>query len=336
MSEDSALAAKVLMIANSALFNFPSKIDTISKAITIIGHKQLSEIILSCSIVSLFKDIPQNIIDMEQFWRHSIAVATTARILASSRREQNIEKFFTAGLLHDIGKLILFVEAPKYVKEIIDKSAESNNLMHKVELEVLGFDHAKLGAMLLKKWKLPEEIVTSVYYHHMPSISSGDIINPGVIHIAGYYKVGMDDYLSKPFSQEDIQKKLQKWVRTEEAEKSVKKDGLSESVRMEHFDVVALNTLKSVMGDEFSDLVTIYIQNSSGLCESAMSNIDNFEKLIQYIHGLKGSSGNMGAMKLFSMCQDFELQFHQDKDVNCENINKIMDELKFVHEYLKN
>jgi putative nucleotidyltransferase with HDIG domain len=184
VSEDSALAAKVLMIANSALFNFPSKIDTISKAITIIGHKQLNEIILSCSIVSLFKDIPQSIIDMEQFWRHSIAVATTARILASIRREQNIEKFFTAGLLHDIGKLILFVEAPEYIKEVLDKSAETKNLMHKVEQEVLGFDHAKLGAMLLKKWKLPEEIVTAVYYHHMPSISSGDIVNPSIIHIA--------------------------------------------------------------------------------------------------------------------------------------------------------
>lgn len=184
VSEDSALAAKVLMIANSALFNFPSKIDTISKAITIIGHKQLSEIILSCSVVAMFKDIPQDVIDMDKFWRHSIAVATTARILASSRREQNIEKFFTAGLLHDIGKLILFIEAPKYIKEVLDKSAESNSLMHKVEQEVLGFDHAKLGAMLLKKWKLPEDIVTSVYYHHMPSISSGDIVYPGIIHIA--------------------------------------------------------------------------------------------------------------------------------------------------------
>ena len=184
VSEDSALAAKVLMISNSALFNFPSKINTISKAVTIIGHKQLSEIILSCSIVAMFKDIPQNVIDMDRFWRHSIAVATTARILAASRREQNIEKFFTAGLLHDIGKLIIFVEAPKYALEVITKCAETNELMHKVEKSVLGFDHAKLGSMLLKKWKLPEEIVSSVHYHHMPSVYSGDIIGPSMIHIA--------------------------------------------------------------------------------------------------------------------------------------------------------
>lgn len=184
VSEDSALAAKVLMIANSALFNFPSKIDTISKAITIIGQKQLSEIILSCSIVSMFKDIPQDVIDMDMFWKHSIAVATASRILASMRREQNIEQFFTAGLLHDIGKLIIFVEVPKYALKVIDKCKDKNDLMHKVEKEILGFDHAKLGAMLLKKWKLPENIVSAVYYHHMPSIASGDVIAPSVIHIA--------------------------------------------------------------------------------------------------------------------------------------------------------
>ena len=184
VSEDSALAAKVLMIANSALFNFPSKIDTISKAITIIGHKQLSEIILSCSIVAMFKDIPQDVVDMELFWRHSISVATAARILAASRREQNIEKFFTAGLLHDIGKLIIFLEVPKYAAEVINQSAEKKELMYKVEKEVLGFDHAKLGALLLKKWKLPEDIVSTVYYHHMPSISPGDIVGPSIIHTA--------------------------------------------------------------------------------------------------------------------------------------------------------
>lgn len=184
VSEDSALSAKVLMIANSALFNFPSKIDTIEKAITIVGHKQLSEIILSCSVVAMFKDIPQEVIDMDHFWRHSIAVATASRILAAYRHEQNIEKFFTAGLLHDIGKLILFVEAPKYAHAVISKCEEKKELMHKVEKEVIGFDHAKLGSMLLTKWKLPEEVTASVYYHHMPSIAPGDHLGASMVHVA--------------------------------------------------------------------------------------------------------------------------------------------------------
>jgi len=184
ISEDSALASKILMIANSALFNFPSKIDTIASAISIIGHKQLNEVILSCSIVSIFKDLPQDVIDMDMFWRHSIAVATASRILAAQRREQNIEKFFTAGLLHDIGKLIMFAEIPKNMKEVMERCANSKELMHKVETELLGFDHAKLGAMLLKKWKLPEEIVAAIYYHHIPSISKGDVVYSSVVHIA--------------------------------------------------------------------------------------------------------------------------------------------------------
>ena len=184
VSEDSALSAKVLMIANSALFNFPSKIDTISKAITIVGHKQLSEIILSCSVVAMFKGIPQDIIDMDHFWRHSIAVATASRILAAYRHEQNIEKFFTAGLLHDIGKLILFVEAPKYASTVISKCNETKELMHKVEKKVIGFDHAKLGSMLLTKWKLPEEVISSVCYHHIPSVAPRDSLGASIIHVA--------------------------------------------------------------------------------------------------------------------------------------------------------
>jgi len=152
--------------------------------------------------------------------------------------------------------------------------------------------------------------------------------------ISGYYKAGMDDYLSKPFSTEDIQKKLQKWVSLEKTEQQGKNDGVAESISMEHFDVVALNNLKTIIKDDFSNLVKIYIKNSNEISESILNNLDNFEELSRGIHSLMGSGGNMGAMKLFSMCQDFELQFYQDKVVNHRELDKIMDELKFVQEYL--
>jgi len=184
ISEDSALALRLLRIANSALYNFPSEIDTINKAITIIGQKQLSEIILSCSIVSMFDGISQESVNMKDFWAHSIAVATTARLLAFYRRESNIERAFTAGLLHDIGRLIIFLEVPDQAKEILTQSAESDALLHTIELDVLGFDHSRLGGMLLKKWKLPDRIVSSVAYHHTPAATKGDLVGPSLIHIA--------------------------------------------------------------------------------------------------------------------------------------------------------
>ena len=184
ISEDTALASRLLRIANSAMYNFPSKIETIDKAITIIGHQQMNEIILGCSIIKLFQNIPQEIVNMEQFWEHSLAVATASRIIASYRREQNIEKHFTSGLLHDIGRLIILIELPKQTEEIINKARTEDLLLVDVEKGVLGFDHAKLGAMLLKKWKLPERLVSSVYYHHMPNISPGNIVDPAIVHIA--------------------------------------------------------------------------------------------------------------------------------------------------------
>lgn len=153
--------------------------------------------------------------------------------------------------------------------------------------------------------------------------------------IEGYYKVGMDDYLSKPFSQEDIFKKLKKWVKLSEVGQVTSKGALPENISMEHFDVVALNNLKTLMGDGFPDLIAAYVKSSSDMRDLIINDNTDFETMVYAIHSLKGSSGNMGAMKLFSMCQDIELEFHQDNSTYREKINDIVDELNFVQEYFK-
>ena len=184
VSEDSALAARVLRIANSAMYSFPSKIDTINKAVAVIGLQQLNDIVLACSVIKAFKGVSLDIIDMETFWKHSIAVGTTARLLAVQRRESNIERFFTAGLLHDIGRLILFMEMPVKSREAIELSASGNCLLYQAEKDLLGFDHGMLGAMLLKKWELPESLVMSTNYHHKPAVASKNQLEASVIHVS--------------------------------------------------------------------------------------------------------------------------------------------------------
>lgn len=184
LSDDVAMAARVLRIANSAMYSFPSRVDTISQAATIIGYKQLNDIVLACSIINMFKGLPQDVVDMELFWRHSISCAVAARILASHRRVANIEQYFTAGLLHDIGRLVIFIELPKYAAEILELSQRSEAQMFMIEQDVLGFDHAKLGGMLLKSWKLPKRLVDSVAYHHAPVRSHDYMAETSVIHIA--------------------------------------------------------------------------------------------------------------------------------------------------------
>lgn len=184
LSDDVAMAARVLRIANSAMYSFPSRVDTISQAATIIGYKQLNDIVLACSIINMFKGLPQDVVDMESFWRHSITCAVAARVIASHRRVANIEQYFTAGLLHDIGRLIIFVELPGQAAEIIEQSKLGDIHMYQIEQEVLGFDHAKLGGLLLKSWKLPGRLVDSVAYHHKPVKSHDYMAETSVVHVA--------------------------------------------------------------------------------------------------------------------------------------------------------
>jgi len=184
LNEDTALSARLLRLANSAMFNFPSKIDSVSQAISIIGTQQLRALVLASSVMKVFKDIPEDLINMEMFWRHSIACAVSARIIASLRRAANVEYFFLAGLLHDIGRLILFKEVPIEMGQAMRQAKETQQLLFKEEHEIFGFNHAKIGGMLLKEWKLPAQLIDSTAFHHNPRRSTDFKDEVAVIHVA--------------------------------------------------------------------------------------------------------------------------------------------------------
>lgn len=180
---DSGLVARLLRIANSAMYTFPSRIDTIGRAITIIGTAQLRELALATSIIRIFKDIPVALVDMRSFWEHSIACAITARALAGFHREANPERYFVAGLLHDIGRILMYDKVPQQMEEALSQAAESNRLLFEVEREVLGFDHAAVGRILLTEWKLPTHTINAVRYHHSPKMD--DLYNDAtIVHVA--------------------------------------------------------------------------------------------------------------------------------------------------------
>ena len=192
ISDDSALASRILRIANSALYNFPTKIDTISKALSIIGQKQVNDIILSCSIINAFGKISQNFINMEQFWRHNLAVASAARVIASLRREHNIEVYFVAGLLHDIGRLVLLTERTTTMNQGFESVESEKKFIYQKEREFLGFDHAHIGSLLMKKWKLPPVLWNTIKYHHVPSQASGYQVEAGIVHLADIIAHGLE------------------------------------------------------------------------------------------------------------------------------------------------
>jgi HD-like signal output (HDOD) protein len=183
ISKDTSLSARLLRIVNSAFYGFPSKIDSISRAVAIIGTRQLSTLASGVTIIDMFKDIPSDIIDMKSFWKHSIACGVNARIIASYQGIQNTERLFLAGLLHDIGRLILYNYAPDHSVYALTKAKCANIMLNKVEYEDLDFDHAKIGGLLLKKWKLPVLMEHAVMYHHNPQ-KSQDPLEPSIVHLA--------------------------------------------------------------------------------------------------------------------------------------------------------
>ena len=184
ISEDSSLTARLLKIVNSAFYSFPSKIETISRAVTIVGTQQLRDLALATSVMKLFQGIPPEQMDMEAFWKHSIGCGVTARVLATYRREANVERFFVAGILHDIGRLILCMKDPDWMKMAITRCRNNDELLFKIEYEELGFDHAAVGRVLLQNWKLPASLEETVAFHHNPEAATRYPIEAAIIHVA--------------------------------------------------------------------------------------------------------------------------------------------------------
>jgi len=189
--EDIGLSARLLKLANSAFYSFPSKVDTITAAISIIGTKQLRDLVLATSVIKLFDGIPEEFVKLEEFWAHSIGCGVVARIIAGMNKESNIESFFVAGVLHDIGSLLIYSKAPEQTIDIIKMMKKNKSTLHEAEKHCLGFTHTQVGGYLVKNWKLPKNLIESVYYHHNPVSSKFYANMASVIHIADIVSIAM-------------------------------------------------------------------------------------------------------------------------------------------------
>lgn len=183
ISKDPNLTTRLLRIVNSAFYGFPSKIDTISRAVTILGSKQLSTLALGTSVLSIFNDIPADLVDMKSFWEHSVACGIAARTVGSYKNIVNTERLFVAGLLHDIGRIIIYKQLPHQGREMLLYAQQNDCLLRSAEMEVLGFDHSQIGAMVMQKWKLPVILEQVLEYHHKPALSQHPL-EASVVHIA--------------------------------------------------------------------------------------------------------------------------------------------------------
>jgi HD-like signal output (HDOD) protein len=186
IEKDPNLAARLLKLGNSAFFGFAHRLETVSEAVSLIGIQQVLDLIAASNVIEAFEGISPEHVNMESFWKHSLACGIGARCLAIARQLPAAEKFFVAGLLHDLGRLVLFSRAPEQATEIFGRCENRRMLLRDAELEVLGFDHAQIGGELLRVWQYPGNLVHAVEYHHCPMSAGFYQLESSVVHVADY------------------------------------------------------------------------------------------------------------------------------------------------------
>lgn len=168
IGRDPALSARLLRIVNSAYYGFPAKIDTISRAMAIIGIDDVYSLVVATCVVDRFSKIPSDLVDMTMFWLRSVHCGVVTKLLAKSSGVLNVERLFLTGLLHDIGSLVLYQVMPEQAAKILFAIRQDRRLLVAEEQEILGFTHADVGCELMRLWGLPESLYEVVGCYRNP------------------------------------------------------------------------------------------------------------------------------------------------------------------------
>lgn len=168
IAEDSSLAARILRLANSAFYGMPRQIASIDKAVMVLGFDTVKNLALSLSIFSFFKQGLSPAIDVLGLWNHSLGTAVSARAIVARTNPKLADQAFLLGILHDIGKIVLITCSLPEMEEIfrLGHGGDTALAQEEAEMQVLGFTHQKIGAMLIREWKFPETFVAGVKLHH--------------------------------------------------------------------------------------------------------------------------------------------------------------------------
>ncbi len=165
---DPAFSVRLLKRVNSAAYSSGSPIADLSDAVTRLGRREITELAMIQATASAFDKMESKLMQTTTFWSHSRTVALLARQIAQKNSEAR-DLAFIAGLLHDIGLLIMFHELPDTMIDVLELSLEDDDIsLVEAELDICGFNHAELGSELAHRWNLPESLIMSIKYHHNP------------------------------------------------------------------------------------------------------------------------------------------------------------------------
>lgn len=200
---DPGLTARVLKMANGAYYGRTHQVETVVQAITLIGTGDLRHLVLATSTAQAFSNITNTIMDMDAFWQHSVCCALAARALAAHCQPQYRERSFVAGLLHDVGQLLICHQIPDMARKIQEKLVAQGGERYLLEQEALGFTHADVGAELLKSWELPASLWEAVECHHSPLEAKLFPADAALVHIGNALANAMN-LEAKTFGQAEM------------------------------------------------------------------------------------------------------------------------------------
>lgn len=183
ISRDPAITLRLLRLVNSSFYSFSSKVETVSRAVVLLGTRQVHDLVLATSVVDTF-GMKNDIVDMYDFWWRSVRCAVASRWLAALVIGCDMERLFVAGLLHDIGHMIMYRAHPELMGAAVLTARERGKPLHEMEREVLGFDYTAVGGELMRQWCLPESLWETTMFHNEPDKAGKYPRETGILHLA--------------------------------------------------------------------------------------------------------------------------------------------------------
>ncbi len=193
VASDPGITARVLRVVNSVLYGFPGKIETVSRAVNLMGMQQVHDLVLSTAVVGAFAGIRPARMHMTQFWQGCVFRGLAARAAARQLGMGDPERMFVEGLLADIGHLVMFQADPDSAGAALETASARQIPVHEAEAAIVGCNYAEVGAALASAWHLPGGFATAIGAQLMPALGGPHATEAALLHLANQILATDDD-----------------------------------------------------------------------------------------------------------------------------------------------
>ena len=212
INQDLALTARLLRLVNSPYFGLVSKIDTVFRAVSMLGTRQVHDLALATSVAHSFAGMPSGVMDMPKFWRRSLFCGLVSRRLAKAAGVEDSERLFVAGLLRDIGHLVMYQTVPDPCRQAMLAAEKREMPLFLVERELIGIDYARVGGVLMRQWQLPNSLREATEFHVEPRRALEFPAQTYLVHLAALLVAAAE--AGQPFGSGALGPQAESWAVT--------------------------------------------------------------------------------------------------------------------------